>query len=69
MGGGWRIAVRNVIDIHRSQLGTRRSVAASSMTTGVGSSEQCKRCFCGIDMKVVGEFASWFIGVGEILPQ
>jgi hypothetical protein len=30
------------------------------------SSERSRRCFCGTDMRVMGDFASWFTGVRAI---
>jgi len=60
--------MRDVIDIHWSQLGMRRSVTAfvNDNRGWRASSERSRRSLCGADMRVMGDLASWFTGIRAI---
>jgi hypothetical protein len=60
--------MRDVIHVHRSQLGKGRSMTAfvNDNRGWRAPSERSRRCFCGIDMRVMGDLASWFTGFRAI---
>jgi hypothetical protein len=60
--------MRDVIDIHRSQLGMGRAVTAfvNDDRGRRTSSERSRRSFCSTDMRVMGYLASWFTGIRAI---
>jgi len=61
--------MRDVIDIHWSQLGMGRSVSAfvnDDRGRRASSERRSRRCFGRIDMRVMGDIASWFTGIRAI---
>jgi len=61
--------MRNVIDIHWSQLSMGSCVTAfinDNRGWRASSERRSRRCFSSIDVRVMGDIASWFSGIRAI---
>jgi len=61
--------MRNVIDIHGSQLSMGSRVTAfinDNRGWGASSERRSRRCFNSVDVRVMGDIASWFTGIWAV---